>query len=146
MKDRITALRELLQEGTLATQDDLRKKLEKLNYAVTQSTVSRDLRKIGAVRAVDSEGHTVYQLPGADFPERDLGRNIVRNIQANSSLAVIHTSPGSASLVARHLDLGHSTEFLGTIAGDDTVFVALSGTKSKEKTVAMLEEMLKGLS
>ena len=61
-KERLGALRKLLEEGELSTQEELREKLEKQEFAVTQSTISRDLRKIGAVRAVDGEGRTVYRL------------------------------------------------------------------------------------
>jgi transcriptional regulator of arginine metabolism len=131
MNDRIEILRKLLAEGKLSTQDELRMKLERARFKVTQSTISRDLRRIGAVRAVDHEGNTVYRLPdAAEAVTATVSPEIVLNVQANDNLVVIHTVPGGAHMVARHIDMRRSSEFLGTIAGDDTVFVALSAKTS----------------
>jgi transcriptional regulator of arginine metabolism len=144
MHDRLETLRTLLAEGKLSTQDELRMKLEKQRFRVTQSTISRDLRKIGAVRAVDADGNTVYRLPVVESAE-DAKTEIVRNVQANGSMVVIHTVPGAASMVARQIDFRRSGEFLGTIAGDDTVFVALSGETPAAGAVRLIRELLSGL-
>jgi len=143
MSDRIEVLRSLLVEGKLSTQDELRMKLEKARFPVTQSTISRDLRKLGAVRAVDHEGNTVYRLP--DPTERgsaSVSPEIVRNVQANDNLVVIHTVPGGAHMVARHIDMRRTPEFLGTIAGDDTVFVALSLKTNAAQGLKAVRELL----
>jgi transcriptional regulator of arginine metabolism len=145
MNDRLETLRGLLVEGKLSTQDELRVKLEKQKFRVTQSTISRDLRKIGAVRAVDAEGNTVYRLPDLETAESAVSTEIVRNVQGNDSMVVIHTVPGAASMVARHIDFRRSEEFLGTIAGDDTVFVALSGKGTSAGAVRVMREMLREL-
>jgi transcriptional regulator of arginine metabolism len=144
MKDRIEVLRGLLAEGKLSTQDELRVKLEKARFRVTQSTISRDLRKLGAVRAIDHEGSTVYRLPDpSEMVSASVSPEIVRNVQANDNLVVIHTVPGGAHMVARHLDLRRSTSiFLGTIAGDDTVFVALSAKTSAAEGLRVVRELL----
>ncbi len=144
MHDRLESLRTLLAEGTLSTQDELRMKLEKRKFRVTQSTISRDLRKIGAVRAVDAEGNIVYRLPMVESGE-DAKTEIVRNVQGNDAMVVIHTIPGAASMVARHIDFRRSGEFLGTIAGDDTVFVALSGKSPAAGAVRLIREILSEL-
>src|SRR5438128_2651645 len=109
MNDRIEILRKLLVEGKLSTQDELRVKLEKARFRVTQSTISRDLRRLGAVRAVDHEGNTVYRLPDAsEVVSATVSPEIVRNVQANDNLVVIHTVPGGAHMVARHIDMRRS--------------------------------------
>jgi transcriptional regulator of arginine metabolism len=126
-KTRLDALRELLEEETLSTQEELRDKVEKLGFDVTQSTISRDLRKLAAVRAIDSFGRTVYRLPqdeSAPLIAPGSLQDLVTEIVTNGSIIVIHTTPGSASLVARHLDHHRPGGILGTIAGDDTIFVA----------------------
>lgn len=140
MTDRLVALKKLLKDGTLSTQDDLRRKLEKLHFSVTQSTISRDLRRVGAVRVLDAEGRAVYKLPEdeSSLPAGDIARNMVKSIQPASNIVVIHTAPGTASLVARYLDIHKPAGTLGTIAGDDTVFLALS-TRNIDLTV--LEEI-----
>ncbi len=125
MIDRLDALRKLLENGELTTQEELRTKLEREGYEVTQSTVSRDLRKLGAVRALDAAGRTVYRLSPELEPA--LSSNLsgmVKSVDDNGMMIVIHTVVGSASLVARHLDRVRPEEILGTIAGDDTIFVA----------------------
>lgn len=143
-RSRLDALRELLKEGSLSTQEDLRDKLERMRFAVTQSTVSRDLRKIGAVKATDPEGRTIYRLPEEDAAPTMVGAlmDLVRDIQANQSLVVIHTSPGSASFVARHLDRTRPAGILGTIAGDDTIFVAPSPRRQIEATIREIRQSL----
>ena len=138
------ALRELLKVGSLSTQEDLRDKLERMHFGVTQSTISRDLRKIGAVKAIDPEGRTIYRLPeeeDAPIVTATLS-DLVREIQSNASLVVIRTTPGSASLVARHLDRMRPAGILGTIAGDDTIFVAPSGRRQIDSTIREIRESL----
>jgi transcriptional regulator of arginine metabolism len=147
MKDRLEVLRELLKAGSLSTQDELRRKLEKLRFPVTQSTISRDLRKIGAVRGVDEGGNTVYRLPEASVaPELVSTTGIIRAVQSNGVLVVIHTTPGAAQMVARQLDIRRSSEVLGTIAGDDCVFVALATHRSREAGVQSVRDLLGELS
>ena len=143
-RSRLMALRRLLLEGRLSSQDELREELERLEFSVTQSTVSRDLRKIGAIRAITTEGQAVYRLPEeAPIPvARGSLRDLVSDIQHNPLMIVIHTSPGSASLVARHLDHIRPGGILGTIAGDDTIFVAPSHPKVLRQTVQAIEQCL----
>lgn len=143
---RVNILRQLLTEGEISTQEELVAELRRQNFDVTQSTISRDLRRLGAVKAQDGMGHTVYRLPDA-IPLRtgvqstDLKGHFV-DIEHNNSLIVIHTSPGSASLIARHLDHRKPAGILGTIAGDDTIFVAPASTKKMSETMqAILEEL-----
>ena len=123
---RLDALTPLLARGEAGTQEEIREHLEKQGFEVTQSTVSRDLRRLGAIKAIDESGRTVYRFPlEGPLPTArvSLGDQIL-DIQTNGSLIILHTSPGSASLIARHLDHAQPGGILGTIAGDDTIFVA----------------------
>ena len=141
-KSRLEALRELLNQGKLSTQDELREELEAQEFSVTQSTISRDLRRLGAVRAVDSNGQTVYRLSdevAAPVPTTAL-RELVVEIATNEMMIVIHTTPGSASLIARHLDHYKPGGILGTLAGDDTIFVAPASVKNIRATIKAIEE------
>jgi len=147
-RTRIDVLRQLLRESELSTQEELREKLEKLGFAVNQSTVSRDLRKVGAVKAIDPEGQTVYRLPAEfDPPPSGALPDLVLDIKSNGSLIVISTAVGSASLVARHLDRLPKGTLLGTIAGDDTIFVAPVSTDSAaiRSAMALIRETLSQL-
>lgn len=142
--NRLEALRKLLDQGTLSTQDELAEKLAKLDYQVTQSTISRDLRKLGAVKALDPDGRTVYRLPeefAAPVTTTSL-KDLITGLAHNGSTIVIHTTPGSASLVARHLDRVRPGGILGTIAGDDTIFIAPASTSAIRQTIRAIEESL----
>lgn len=131
---RIMVLRQLLREGSASTQEELGKALKQKKFHVTQSTISRDLRRIGAIKTTNSEGEIVYKLSEESFlmpttVSDSLGQ-LLLDITSNENMIVLHTSPGSASLVARHIDSMRSTlGILGTIAGDDTIFIAPASTK-----------------
>ena len=143
-RSRLDALRKLLGQETLSTQDELREELESLKFRVTQSTISRDLRRIGAIKAIDSAGRTVYRLSEDQMSPISATslRDLVVDIASNGYIIVIHTTPGSASLVARHLDQTRPGGLLGTIAGDDTIFAAPASLKDLKTTVREIEESL----
>ncbi len=119
-------LKQLLIEGQTGTQEELCEALAARGFKVNQSTVSRLLRKIKAIKVENERGESVYSLPRVPAPPTitpDL-RSLVIDIVANETTVVIYTSPGSASMLARILDYKQaSSEVLGTIAGDDTIFV-----------------------
>jgi transcriptional regulator of arginine metabolism len=130
------ALRELLLNREASTQDDICHVLEKKGFEINQSKVSRLLRKIGAIKIVNNQGQTVYTLlrePAPPSPQTKL-RDLIIDVVHNENLVLIFTSPGSASMVARMLDYAQVTsEILGTIAGDDTIFVAPKSVKDIKK-------------
>jgi transcriptional regulator of arginine metabolism len=137
-----------LAEGDLSTQDELVEKLEKSHYPVTQSTVSRDLRKLGAIRAIDSKGRTVYRLPEEMFlPVKTSSLNdMIVSIRSNGAMIVIRTQPGSASLVGRFVDMTFTNEILGCIAGDDTVFVAPCHQRETKTVLKQIEKAIRDKS
>lgn len=144
---RLDVLRNLLREGDSSTQEDLCEALRKNEFDVTQSTVSRDLRRIGAIKATDSDGQTVYRLPKEhQFLPPTVSHNLgglLIDIESNEHMIVLHTSPGSASLVARHLDsMRNSIGILGTIAGDDTIFIAPTSTRQIRNIIKRINEVL----
>lgn len=142
---RLHALRELLRQGQASTQDDLGVALRQKKFDVTQSTISRDLRRIGAIKTTNNEGQIVYRLPEEQHSlplnvSHSLG-GLLMDIQFNEAMVVLHTSPGSASLVARHIDSMRSAlGILGTIAGDDTIFIAPASTKKISSLIKKIKE------
>lgn len=144
-RSRLNALRKLLADGEISTQEELADELARQKYQVTQSTISRDLRRLGAIKTSDITGRIVYKLPDdvmvPSVPTAGL-KGLLIDIQHNGVMVVLHTTPGSASLVARHLDQVKPEGILGTMAGDDTIFVAPASIKKIEQTVkAILEEL-----
>jgi transcriptional regulator of arginine metabolism len=134
MSDRLTVLRQLIRQGEASTQEELCAALKLKKFEVTQSTVSRDLRRIGAIKATNSQGEIIYHLPEDHWPlirkaTHDVS-NLIVDIKANENMIVMHTAPGSASLVAADLDSQRSAlGILGTLSGDDTVFIAPASIK-----------------
>lgn len=138
-------LKKLLLEGSASTQEDIKRHLSNLGYDVNQAKISRLLRKTGAVKIGNEYGHVVYSLPKEPAPPqaKSLLANLVIDIQANETVIVIHTSPGSASLFGRLVDhnllkLG----VLGTVAGDDTLIVIPQSIQKTQKVLSDIRDLL----
>lgn len=122
----------ILHDGKASSQQDIVDGLRAAGHDVTQATVSRDLQDVGA-RKVRVNGSFYYRLP--DELPRGTGDLVARNlmrtldefavaIRTASAMVIVITAPGHASAVARAIDLAGLDEVAGTIAGDDTIFVA----------------------
>ena len=119
------AIADLIRGGRLSSQEELADRLAGLGFAVTQATISRDLDQIGAIK-VRRDGSFRYALREEEQAPR-LGavlRDFVRSIDTAANLVVIKTPPGSAHLIGVALDQSDLAEIVGTICGDDTLFVA----------------------
>ncbi|GAA0469938.1 transcriptional regulator ArgR [Tatumella punctata] len=141
-EDLIRAFKALLKEEKFSSQGEIVVALQDDGFTnINQSKVSRMLTKFGAVRTRNAKMEMVYCLPaelGVPTTSSPL-KNLVLDIDYNDALIVIHTSPGAAQLIARLLDsLGKSEGILGTIAGDDTIFV----TPSRSFTVKKLYDAI----
>ena len=135
----------LLKEVHLSSQSEIVDALIEAGFThINQSKVSRMLSKTGAVRTRNATGEMVYCLPaelGIPATTSPL-KNLVVDIDRNDSLIVIRTSPGAAQLIARLLDsMGKAEGILGTIAGDDTIYIAPSNTQEIEATLAVVHKL-----
>lgn len=119
----------LLRERPVTSQHQLVKLLRAAGFASTQATVSRDLDELGAVK-VRREGKVAYALPSDDSlaPVGDSLHRVlaeyVLDMESTGNLVVIKTPPGHAGMVASALDRAGMDGMAGTVAGDDTIFVA----------------------
>ena len=125
------AIADLIRAQAIASQEDVTEKLAELGFAVTQATVSRDLDQIGAVK-VKRGGVLSYALPDqmaeSDWSAGRLERILhewVLSVEAAGTLLVLKTPPASAHLVASAIDHARPPEIAGTVAGDDTLFLAV---------------------
>lgn len=136
------AVARILRDRRVGTQEQLLAALAGAGFRATQATLSRDLARLGARRMAAPGGGAVYELP--EEARRDGAealRGLVSQVTSNGSLVVVRTHPGSAPAVARAIDLARVEGLLGTIAGDDTVFVAparVPGARSLAGRVAAL--------
>jgi transcriptional regulator of arginine metabolism len=126
---------ELLEREPIDSQEDLRQALGGRGIEVTQATLSRDLRELGAVKT--PRGYRLPDLNGTAPPRRDdlsgaLARslgNFVTGIEPAANLIVLRTGPGHAQIVALEVDRAGIPGIVGCLAGDDTIFVACSSTR-----------------
>jgi transcriptional regulator of arginine metabolism len=130
-------IRALITSREVATQEELRELLASKGHEVTQATLSRDLAKLGARRAAGG----AYELPDAT-PRVPLLSDLVRGVDDNGSLVVIHTTAGAAQVVASTFDRARLPEALGTIAGDDTIFVAPARGVTSARLARRLRELV----
>ncbi len=142
------ALLELIRNHVCQTQEDLQEQLIARGFAVTQSTVSRDIKQLRIIKALDANGHYRYMAPNtpAQAEENHSGEEY-RSMFARSTLSVeqayhtivIKCYAGMASGVCVAVDKLFADSILGSLAGDDTIFIVT-------RTPEMAEELCKSLN
>ncbi|MEE3609021.1 transcriptional regulator ArgR [Avibacterium paragallinarum] len=141
----ILAFKELLAQERFGSQGEIVTALQNLGFSnINQSKVSRMLTKFGAVRTRNSRMEMVYCLPNElSVPTSSSPlKNLVMDIDHNDFLVVVKTSPGAAQLIARLLDsVGKSDGILGTIAGDDTIFITPTADTSISQLMQCVQEL-----
>lgn len=139
------ALKALLLSDAVSTQEEIKQSLIAAGHAVNQSKISRVLRKLGAIKITNERKQIIYTLPIEPAPptSKNILSQLIISIKTNETLIIIHTNPGSASLIGRLLD-HHRDELsiLGTVAGDDTVFIAPHSVKQIAKILKTIKNFL----
>ena len=145
--NRLEALRLIISSQQLGSQDELLNALQKEGFKLTQATLSRDLKQLKLAKAASMSGNYVYVLPNETMYKRISTPNSVRemmkvpgfvSINFSGNLGVIKTRPGYASSIAWNIDNSDIPEIIGTIAGDDTIFIVIKeGVKPQEVTEAL---------
>jgi len=137
---RRAAILRIIRESTVRNQDELVKVLKKQGFEATQSSVSRDLRELGVAKAGDR-----YILPadtgGEANPFAAVANFVIEAKSAGTSLTVIKTASGHAQSVTVAIDEAHWPEVVGTISGDDTIFIATEDGRDQRKLRARLREI-----
>ncbi len=134
---------ELISTRPMHTQEELVEALAEDGWDVTQSSVSRD---IGALRLVKING--AYQRPVAagespgDQDEQRIAESVLTVNSAGEAIVVLHTPPGEANRAGIALDRLAWPEVLGTIAGDDTIFIAVTNKRAQSQLLQRLRELV----
>ena len=141
-RERQGAILRLIGEREVSTQSELADALHEQGYDAVQTTVSRDIQELGLRKVRGSGGRLVYAPPGASDSDtvRELTQVLRRtalSVEANESLVVIQTPRGLAAALADAIDDSGHPLVLGTIAGENTIFVApregVSGTRLRDE-------------
>ena len=140
--DRLEALRLIISSQQLGSQDELLSALQREGFKLTQATLSRDLKQLKVAKAASMSGNYVYVLPNETMYKRVSTPNSIRDmmrvpgfisINFSGNIGIIKTRPGYASSIAWNIDNSNIPEILGTIAGDDTIFIVIKeGIKHQE--------------
>jgi transcriptional regulator of arginine metabolism len=123
------AILRLVRDRAISTQAGLVEALREEGHDVVQTTVSRDVQELGLVKVRAPSGRLVYAAPGTDDADRRhaIGvamRRYATAVERAGALVVVTTPPGYASALAQAIDEGRHPTIAGTIAGDNTIFVA----------------------
>ncbi len=135
-KERISAIRDIVQNQSIGSQEELLNQLHRRDFEVTQATLSRDLKQMQVAKIATRDGGYVYVMPDVaatlkggiapHFIQPHSIRGII-SIECSSVLIIIKTKPGYASSIASDIDQAELKEVMGTIAGDDTILVIPRG-------------------
>ncbi|MBO4827399.1 MAG: arginine repressor [Prevotella sp.] len=146
--NRMETLKMLISSMELGSQEEVLQALEKEGYKLTQATLSRDLKQLKVAKAASMNGKYVYVLPNETMYKRIskprpanemLQTSGFVSINFSGNMGVIKTRPGYASSIAYNIDDSEIPEIIGTIAGDDTIFIVI-------KEGAAYEDVIDGLS
>src|SRR5260221_3132504 len=135
------AIREILAQHPVATQEGLRRHLAARGIRAAQATVSRDMVALGVQRLARPGGGR-YVVDGDDgvLPIEPV-RRLVDSVQTNGALVVVRTKASAASTVARALDEAQLKDVMGTLAGDDTIFVAPASARGGQALARQLRRL-----
>lgn len=148
---RIRAITDLIRNERIESQENLLIKLEERGFAVTQATLSRDLKSLRVGKVSDGSKGYYYSLPEENTVSHSVGgfvHDVERgfiNIKFSGNLAVIQTRQGHAESVGFALDKLALPEILGTVAGEDTVFAVIKEDVKREALLESFRELFPNL-
>ncbi len=149
--DRIETLKMLISSKELSSQEELLRALKKEGIKITQGTLSRDLKQLKVAKAASMNGNYIYVLPNETMYRRVASPRTAREmlqtsgflaINFSGNMGVIKTRPGYASSIAYNIDNGNIEDILGTIAGDDTIFIVVKEGRDRDNVLRSLNETL----
>ena len=141
------AILEIIQQKSIATQEELQKELCARGFAVTQATVSRDIRRLRLMKQQVSGGRNIYVLPSGKGDQENsrlirVLKDSIRGVDSAQNILVIRTDAGMAMAAAAAIDSLTISGILGCIAGDDTIMAVLRTTEAAEQACEKLRQDL----
>lgn len=138
----------LIRRYEIETQEELAAKLNETGFAVTQATVSRDIRQLQLLKVPGRTGHLHYAAGGAEAGSGERYRRALRDsyvsMDVSGNMLVLHTVSGMAMPAAAALDSFGWEEILGCIAGDDTIFAVIRNTEDGDAVLEKIRRIVRG--
>ncbi|MFA4182739.1 arginine repressor [Xylanibacter rodentium] len=150
-KNRLETLRMIISSQELGSQDELLEALQKEGFKLTQATLSRDLKQLKVAKAATMNGNYVYVLPNVTMYKRVSTPQQIRemmqvpgflSINFSGNMGVIKTRPGYASSIAYNIDNNDIPQIIGTIAGDDTIFIVIRQGVTDNEVIEALNDVV----
>lgn len=143
-KQRLLRILELIATRRIRTQEELADVLRQDGWEVTQSSVSRDIAALGLVKADGAYARPpAGDLRGVDPNEVRIRDGVLRCEPAGDALVVVRTPPGEANRVAVAIDRLAWPEVVGTLAGDDTIFIAAKDQDSRRSALRRIQQLVR---
>ena len=149
--NRLEALKLLISSQEIGCQEDLLKALSVEGFHITQATLSRDLKQLKVAKAASINGKYTYVLPNETMykriPTPRTAREMMKvsgflSVSYSGNLGVMKTRPGYASSIAYDIDNGGIEEILGTISGNDTIFIAFKEPYDQEEMTRRMQNVI----
>ena len=150
-KDRLEVLRLIISSQQLGSQEEVLSALQKEGFKLTQATLSRDLKQLKVAKAATMGGSYIYVLPNDTMYKRISTPGSVRemmqepgfqSINFSGNMGVIKTRPGYASAIAWNIDKADLPQIIGTIAGDDTIFIVIKEGFTQQSVIEALSVVI----
>ncbi len=141
----------IISSQEMGSQDELLEALQKEGFKLTQATLSRDLKQLKVAKAATMNGNYVYVLPNVTMYKRVSTPQQIRemrqvpgflSINFSGNMGVIKTRPGYASSIAYNIDNSDIPQIIGTIAGDDTIFIVIRQGVTGDEVINALNDVV----
>ncbi|MBU2700950.1 transcriptional regulator of arginine metabolism [Sporomusaceae bacterium BoRhaA] len=145
---RHTKIKNIVESHVVETQEDLADALRQEGIEVTQATVSRDIKELMLIKVPTGDGHYRYAFPAeknTPFSQSRMERTFqdsITSIDFSENIVVLRTMPGTAQSVAYNIDYVRWPEVLGTVAGDDTIFIIVKPIEAVPKVIAKFKALI----
>lgn len=149
--NRLELLKMLISSRQMGSQDEVLQALSQEGIKITQATLSRDMKQLKVAKAATVNGSYIYVLPNETMYKRVHGSQLAsemlripgfQSINFSGNIGVIKTRPGYASSIAYNIDNSDIPEILGTIAGDDTIFIVVRQGSTPQEVIDSLETVI----
>jgi transcriptional regulator of arginine metabolism len=149
---RLETLRMIISSRELGSQEELLNALQQEGFKLTQATLSRDLKQLKVAKAATLRGNYVYVLPNDTMYKRVFTAGHIREMMSSSgflsinfsgNMGVIKTRPGYASALAWNIDSNDIPQIIGSIAGDDTIFIVIKEGCTHDEVIKALNDIIK---
>jgi transcriptional regulator of arginine metabolism len=135
---------ELISTRAISTQEELAEALATEGWDVTQSSVSRDIAALHLIKAGGAYRRPTAVVVPADPNERRISDGVLSAEPAGDAIVVLHTPPGEANRVGAALDRLAWPDVVGTIAGDDTIFLAVKDGSAQRRVLSAMRKLTSG--